>query len=108
MILIRYPTEAEKDYLCTLTKLTRTQLNQWFINGRRRILHTTHIKREYMKVKEEEEDIARAPTKKRTTTKMKYEPVEVKPEQSPPAGYIYHFFYSFSFPFLYLFIITFY
>jgi len=50
-----YPTEAEKEYLCELTNLTRAQLNQWFINGRRRILNNPSIKREYLGVKSEVE-----------------------------------------------------
>src|SRR5205085_1364334 len=31
-----YPTEEEKDIICTLTTLSRTQVNNWFTNARRR------------------------------------------------------------------------
>ncbi|KAG0441478.1 Homeobox protein HD-2 [Dictyocoela muelleri] len=33
-----YPTEAEKLELCKITGLDHTQINNWFINARRRIL----------------------------------------------------------------------
>ncbi|KAI8902634.1 hypothetical protein BC833DRAFT_572736 [Globomyces pollinis-pini] len=34
-----YPTEDEKDHLCGLTKMSKVQLNNWFVNGRRRYLN---------------------------------------------------------------------
>ncbi|ELA47189.1 hypothetical protein VCUG_01289 [Vavraia culicis subsp. floridensis] len=33
-----YPTEKEKQFLCDRTGLDHTQINNWFINARRRIL----------------------------------------------------------------------
>ena len=33
-----YPTEEEKKQIATQTKLTLIQVNNWFINARRRIL----------------------------------------------------------------------
>lgn len=39
MITKRYPSEEEKTYLCEITGVSLAQINQWFINGRRRILN---------------------------------------------------------------------
>ncbi|KAM0675364.1 homeodomain superfamily, partial [Gurleya vavrai] len=33
-----YPSETEKNELCELTGLDQTQINNWFINARRRLL----------------------------------------------------------------------
>ncbi|RKP10684.1 hypothetical protein THASP1DRAFT_12494, partial [Thamnocephalis sphaerospora] len=33
-----YPTPEEKQALCRLTGLAMTQLNDWFVNARRRVL----------------------------------------------------------------------
>lgn len=39
-----YPTEKEKQFLCDRTGLDHTQINNWFINARRRILPTLRQK----------------------------------------------------------------
>lgn len=44
-----YPTEAEKSELCSTTQLSKQQLNNWFVNARRRVVPAAKKRRDLVR-----------------------------------------------------------